>query len=247
MSKARTQDRKVVLLTGASGPIGTALCRAYAKRYDIVAVQHERPLAVTTQLQAFVDPLAPSGSPAKAAPGVFELTADLLEPSEVARVVEVALARYGRIDAVVNAVGAFGEKSDLLGDGLDVARELYALNALVPIAVAVRVARASWRHEADENRARNRVVVNLSAAAAVDAADRTRGAAFGATKAALQLLSLRLAEELRPFHVRVVAVAPAPVPAIVTAKRVTAAVGAMLEGDETGRVLLLWDDGDELV
>ncbi len=255
MSTPANPDRKVVLLTGASGQIGTAFCRQFAATYDIVAVRHRRPLEVTTQLQSYIDPFAvgtgydgdPAGSTGQRDAGVFEITADLRAEADVARVVEVSLARFGRIDAVVNAVGAFGPKADLLGAGLAGAPGLYEINALVPTAVAVQVALDLWRHSDRENQARNRVVVNLSAAAAIDAADRTFGMTFGATKAALNMLSLHLAERLQPFKVRVVTVAPAPVPEIVAVERVTAALAAMIEGDETGRVLLLWDDGDELV
>lgn len=35
---------RVCLLTGASGPLGTALIERYADRYQIVAVHHRRPL-----------------------------------------------------------------------------------------------------------------------------------------------------------------------------------------------------------
>ena len=268
MSPRATKQRKVVLLTGASGAIGTAFCERYASTYDVVAVAHRRPLEVASQHLEVIDPfaaaLAPSAAKASkastsaAAPSrakaatepvdaVFEVTADLTCASDVARVVEVALARHGRIDAVVNALGAFGRKSGLLGAELDQAAAMFEHNALAPTAVAVRVALDYWRHHDEENRARNRVVVNLSAAAAVDAADRTFPATFGASKAALNMLSLHLAEELAPFKVRVMTVAPAPVPEVVSLERVTSAIAGAIEGDESGRVLLLWDDGDELV
>ena len=178
---------------------------------------------------------------------VFEITADLREDAEVARVVEVALARFGQIDVLVNTVGAFDRRNQPARSRLVACPGLFTLNALVPTAVAVRVALDFWRHHDLENAARNRVVVNLSAAASVDAADRTWGATFGATKAAQNMLSLRMAEELRPFNVRVVTVAPAPVPEIVTPTRVVSAIGSLIEGDETGSLLLMWDEEDEVV
>ena len=246
MTTPSAPDRKVVLLTGASGQIGTAFCGRFATTYDIVAVRHRRPLKVATQLQEFVDPFTAEVEDAEAN-RVFEITADLREDAEVARVVEVALARFGQIDVLVNTVGAFDRGTNLLGAALSRAPGLFTLNALVPTAVAVRVALDFWRHHDLENAARNRVVVNLSAAASVDAADRTWGATFGATKAAQNMLSLRMAEELRPFNVRVVTVAPAPVPEIVTPARVVSAIGSLIEGDETGRLLLMWDEEDEVV
>ena len=246
MTTPSAPDRKVVLLTGGSGQIGTAFCRRFANTYDIVAVRHLRPLKVATQLQQFVDPFTAEVEDTDAN-RVFEITADLREDAEVARVVEVALARFGQIDVLVNTIGAFDRRTNLLGAALSRAPDLFTLNALVPTAVAVRVALDFWRHHDLDNAARNRVVVNLSAAASVDAADRTWGATFGATKAAQNMLSLRMAEELRPFNVRVVTVAPAPVPEIVTPARVVSAIGSLVEGDETGSLLLMWDEEDELV
>ena len=245
MTTPSAPDRKVVLLTGASGQIGTAFCGRFATTYDIVAVRHRRPLKVASHLQEFVDPFTAEVEDAEAN-RVFEITADLREDAEVARVVEVALARFGQIDVLVNTVGAFDRGTNLLGAALYRAPGLFTLNALVPTAVAVRVALDFWRHHDLENAARNRVVVNLSAAS-VDAADRTWGATFGATKAAQNMLSLRMAEELRPFNVRVVTVAPAPVPEIVTPAHVVSAIGSLIEGDETGRLLLMWDEEDEVV
>jgi NAD(P)-dependent dehydrogenase (short-subunit alcohol dehydrogenase family) len=243
-------DRKVVLLTGGSGKIGTAFCERFATTYQIVAVRHRRPLKVASQLQHAVDPFATdeeSAAAAVLAGEVFEIRADLKVEPEVARVVEVALARFGRIDVLVNAVGGFDGRAELLGGALSRAGELFTLNALVPTAVAVRIALDFWRHHDRDNASRNRVVVNLSATAGVDAADPSAGGAFGATKAAQNMLSMHLAEELRPFNVRVVTVAPAPVPQVVTLARVTSAIAALIEGDETGRLMLMWDDDDELV
>lgn len=237
--------RKVVLLTGASGTIGTAFCERFAARYDIIAVRHQRPLKVASQLQSYFDPFV-DGSPSDDH-AVFEIRADLRNKAEVDRVVEVGLARFGRIDAIVNAVGMVERGRDVLGAALRRAPEVFQANVMIPMNVAAAVAVVYWRHHDLENAARNRVVVNLSAASSVDATDRSFGPTVGATKAALNLLSLHLAEELRPFDVRVVTVAPAPVPEVVKPDRVTSAIAAMIEGKETGRLLLMWDEDDELV
>lgn len=61
------------------------------------------------------------------------------------------------------------------------------------------------------------------------------------------MLSLRLAEELRPFSVRVNTVAPAPVPRIVTLSRVTSIIESLIKSHEMGRLVLMWDYDDEVV
>jgi NAD(P)-dependent dehydrogenase (short-subunit alcohol dehydrogenase family) len=248
-------DRPVVLLTGAAGPIGTAFCERHAGTYAIVAVHHRRAPTVASQRRSWFDPFASDGAgPDGAGPdafapdgsdvAVFETQADLTDPAAVARVVEVALARHGRIDAVVNLVGS-RSYLPLLDGGVEALAALFEVNAVVPVAVAARVTADLWRHDDRRNRARNRVVVNVSATAAVDAADATGGRTFGPTKAALNMLSLHLAEELRPFGVRVATIAPAPVPSVVATDRVVDAIAAAIDGDVNASLLLLWDDGDE--
>ena len=240
-------ERKVVLLTGASGQIGTAFCGRYANTYNIVAVRNKRPLTVSSQYQSYFDPFAsePDDSVAAAEGSVFEIKADLREPTEVSRVVEVALARFGRIDVIVNAIGSFDTTTNFLGGALTHAPEQFMINAVIPTKVAVAVALGYWRHHDRDNARCNRAVVNISATASIDPGDRCSGVIFGATKAAYNLMTLRLAEELKPYNVRVAAVAPAPVPDIVTLERVTSAIASLIEGDENGRLLLMWDDGDE--
>ncbi len=242
------RDRKVVLLTGASGSIGTAFCKRFAGSYDIVAVRHLRSLTVTSQLQSYFDPFMESkGTTHVVEAPVFEIKADLLDNADIERVIEVALARYGQIDAVVNAIGASDRESKLLGNALGRAIPLFRLNALAPLQIAVKLSLDHWRHQDLHNADRNRVVVNLSAASSVNSSDVSSGTVFAATKAALSLLSLRLADELRPFNVRVMTIAPAPVPGVVSLERVTSAIESVIEGDESGRVLLMWADRDELV
>lgn len=249
MTTTSAPERKVVLLTGASSKIGHAFCKNFATTYDIVAVHNGQPLRVPSQHQSYIDPFAPqeADAPTDTGDSVFEVTADLREKAEVARVVELALARFGTIDAVVNTIGVLDGGSDLLGSALSRAPELFQLNALVPTEVAVEVALDYWRHHDLDNAERNRVVVNVSTTASVDTSDRSSGVIFGATKAAQNLLSLHLADELRPFNVRVVTVAPAHIPDIVKPRRVASAIASLIEGNETGRILLMWDAADEMV
>jgi NAD(P)-dependent dehydrogenase (short-subunit alcohol dehydrogenase family) len=247
MNSVHESDRKVVLLTGASGRIGTALCEKLAPKYDVVGVRNNWPLKVNSQYQAYIDPFVHEDQSANGIREVFEVAADLRHESEVARVIEVALARFGRIDVLVNAVGGFQRGAELLGDALSRAAELFVINAVVPTSVATQVALEYWRHHDRENAAQNRVVINLSAAAAIDPSDTNFAALFGATKAAQNMLSLRLGKEFEAFNVRVMTLAPASVPEPVSLERVTSAVEALIEGDKTGQIMLLWADNDELV
>ncbi|WP_280186833.1 SDR family NAD(P)-dependent oxidoreductase, partial [Nocardia gipuzkoensis] len=97
-----TGERRVCLLTGASGTLGDAFCQAYYRDYDIVAVCRTRTPAVPSQLEWYVDPLAPEAAVPENDARVFVVRSDLTEPGEVERVVDLALARFGRVDLLVN-------------------------------------------------------------------------------------------------------------------------------------------------
>ncbi|MDT7787666.1 MAG: hypothetical protein QOF58_6085 [Pseudonocardiales bacterium] len=82
---------KVAVITGASQGIGAALVPAYRKLgYSVVAVSRS--------IESADDP------------EVLTIRADLSKPGEGARVVSEALARFGRVDTLVNNAGIFVAK-----------------------------------------------------------------------------------------------------------------------------------------
>lgn len=231
--------RRVCLLTGAGGRLGSAFCRAYATDYDIVAVCRARRPPVPSQTERFVDPLAPEGALVENAHPVFAVDADLERAGECERVVELALARFGRVDLLVNGAASTRVHPpgllDLEGSLLDADRA-FALNVLVPTRLAVLLARSSWRDEVVANRAANRNVVNVSSVSG----SRVYGggqAVYSATKAALNHMTRHLAAEFAAFGVRVNAVAPTAFPGVVATGAVADAVVRLDRDDVTGRVL----------
>jgi NAD(P)-dependent dehydrogenase (short-subunit alcohol dehydrogenase family) len=84
-------SHKVTIVTGASQGIGAALVPAYRKLgYSVIAVS--RSIGASND------------------PEVLDVRADLSRPGEGARVVEQALARFGRVDTLVNNAGIFVAK-----------------------------------------------------------------------------------------------------------------------------------------
>jgi NAD(P)-dependent dehydrogenase (short-subunit alcohol dehydrogenase family) len=80
-----------------------AFCRAFAHEYDSVAVCHRRRPGVASRWETLVDPLQPRAPLLENADRVHILTADLEREHELDRVVDVALARFVRVDLLVKA------------------------------------------------------------------------------------------------------------------------------------------------
>jgi NAD(P)-dependent dehydrogenase (short-subunit alcohol dehydrogenase family) len=230
----------VLLLTGAGGRLGNEFCRRYAARYDIVAVHRSRRPAVPSQTEQFVNPLEPDAPVPDNDWSVFTIQADLEQDGEVERVLDLALARFGTLDVLVNNA-AFSEwYPHGLVDGDGALRALdrhFAMNVGVPLRFAVRAAQRCWRDRVDENRARNRNVVNVSSLGGSKLFTGSGQGVYAASKAALNMLTRHLGAEFETFGIRVNALAPNSFPSIVSTRRVADSIVALDEEKVTGRIL----------
>jgi len=219
--------------------LGTALCQGYADRYQIVAVYRRRAPQVVSQNESVVDPLDPAASRPENAHPVYTICADLEQPGQIERVVELTLARYGAIDLLVNAA-AHSVWSPVI-DGGELLASLprqFSVNVGVPLALATEVARRFWLPRDRDNRASNRNVVNVSSVAAARVFPGRGQSVYAASKAALTQLSKHLASEFAAFGVRVNVLAPNSFPSVVSADDVAAGVVALDDDPRaTGRVL----------
>jgi NAD(P)-dependent dehydrogenase (short-subunit alcohol dehydrogenase family) len=94
--------QKVAVVTGASQGIGAALVEAYRKLgYAVVANSRS---------------ITPSGDA-----GILAVAGDIADPAVGARVIDQALATFGRVDALVNNAGVFVAKpfTDYTGADFD--------------------------------------------------------------------------------------------------------------------------------
>jgi NAD(P)-dependent dehydrogenase (short-subunit alcohol dehydrogenase family) len=232
--------RRTLLLTGASGRLGTAFCARHAERYDIVAVHKDTPLHGPTQEQRYLDPLQPEREVMANHYPVYAVRADLTDDRDVRRVVEVALARLGHVDVLVNAV-ANSEWGPLLGGRrvLDSLERQFRLNVRLPLLLATELADASWRYEADDNRAHGRHVINVSSIAGTQLFRGSGQSVYAASKAALNHLTRHMADEFSAIGVRVNAVAPNSFPRVVGTDYVADCIAELDAGRDSGRVLII--------
>jgi NAD(P)-dependent dehydrogenase (short-subunit alcohol dehydrogenase family) len=229
--------KRICLLTGASGPLGTAFLERFGDDYDIVAVHHRRPVYAAAQHQEFVDPLDPAGPVAANAHRVHAIRADLGSPAEVDAAVNEAIATFGCVDLLVNAAAVRRFSPLVWSDVEQYAEASFRINVLAPVRIARALAEGCWSADTDENVLRRRNIVNVSSTAGLYVFPDLGQGLYAATKAALNQLTYHLANELWDLGIRVNAVAPDTFPGRVPTSDVLDAIAAFDAAEETGEVL----------
>ena len=186
MTEARRLNGKVAVVTGASSGIGAATAFALGQRGWRVAVNYAKSASAAEQV-------------ALECGEAIALRGDVTEDADCRRVAQEVLAKWGRIDALVNNAGGtrFVKHADLEGLSAQDFERIFRLNVVGPYQM-VRACAAALR----ESRG---AVVNVSSVAAVLGTGSS--IAYAASKAALNTMSLSLARVLGP-EVRVNVVSP---------------------------------------
>lgn len=237
--------KRVCLLTGAGGRLGDSFCRRFSGHYDIAAVFRRNHPGVSSQQQWMVDPLMPHAVLPENQNAVYAIQADLRQEPDLHRAIEVTLARFGRIDIVVNAAAHVNRAPMLEGEELyRNFHEQMHVNAFVPLRLSALVAHKFWKNNEEENRRANRCVINVSSTSGLYIYPDQGQSAYSASKAALNYLTLHMAHEFAAIGVRANALAPTSFPGLIPTEAVADAVARLAETDATGKILTL-DTGGE--
>ncbi len=181
-------DQQTIIVTGASAGIGEAIVRRLIRiGANVVLFARRR-----ERLDALVAEIDPAHR------RTLIVSGDITEPSDRERLVAETLARFGRIDGLVNNAG-YGQRGPIERVPLDAIRRNFETNVFALLGLTQLVAPLM------RERGRGRIVIIGSVAGRIA---RPFSSTYDATKHALEAFSVGLRGELKPFGVHVSLVRP---------------------------------------
>ncbi len=181
-------DGKVVVITGGSSGLGEATARHLAAEGAAVVLGARR----TERMQALTEEVTAKGGKA-----IF-LATDVTRRGDVAKLVDAAVANFGRIDVMLNNAGLMPSSTldrlkvedwDQMID-VNIKGVLYGIAAALP-----HMQRQKSGH-----------FINVSSVAGHKV--HAGGAVYSATKHAVRALSEGLRQEVKPFNIRTTIISP---------------------------------------
>lgn len=173
-------EGKIAVVTGAASGIGAATAGRFAAAGATVVVSD----------------IADGSVVAEQVGGAF-VAADVRDEAQVEALVDTAVARYGRLDVMVNNAGVIGPGRGIAADSMDDVREVLEVNLLGAI--------HGTRHAARAMRPGGTIVNTASMAGVVGFPGL---AAYGASKWGVVGLTKHAAVEFGPRGIRVNCVCP---------------------------------------
>ena len=182
-------EGKVVVITGASSGLGEATARhlaALGAKLVLGARRLDRLQALAEELMLGADAV---------------VRTDVTDPAQVRRLVDGAVAAYGRIDVILNNAGLMPQSLLERGkvDDWDRMIDVNLKGVLYGIAAALpHMTKQKSGH-----------IINVSSVAGHKV--RPGSAVYAATKAAVRMLSEGLRQEVKPYGIRTTVISPGAV------------------------------------
>ena len=180
---------RVALVAGGTGGLGRAVSLAFLEEGATVALAYQR----VNEFEALRNQ---AGSAASRMEG---FATDVTSESSVRELVAAIVAKHGRLDAMVNAVGGYAAGANLWETDPKVFEQMFALNFRSGFVLARAVAPAMVKQGYG-------AIVNVASKAAVDHA--AASAAYASSKAAAVAMIDSLAADLKGTQVRANSVLP---------------------------------------
>ena len=189
-------DGMVAIVTGASRGLGRAIAREYAREGArvVICARGQSPTGLPGTLEETAQAIREDGGE------VLAVDCDVTVESEVNEMVRRTVERYGRIDVLFNNAGAM-----VLGESIleiDPVRweQIMRVNASSPYLCS----RAALPIMMEQRRGS---IINLGSRMATDP-NQGGGVLYSASKAAVHMFSLCLADEVREYNIAVNILSP---------------------------------------
>jgi NAD(P)-dependent dehydrogenase (short-subunit alcohol dehydrogenase family) len=182
-------SNRVVLVSGAAGNLGQALARAFHAAGANLVLLDRKPDRLASLFPELTD----------AADHLLLGSIDATDPDSAASAVGAALERYGRVDALANAVGGYRAGRPVHETPIETWDLMVNLNARSAFALSRAVVPAMLEQGGGK-------IVHTAARAALKGG--ARASAYGASKGALVRLTESMAAELKNANINVNCVLP---------------------------------------
>ncbi len=186
----------VAVVTGASRGLGRAIAKEYASEGAsvVICARAQSPTGLAGTLQETVADIRNAGGE------VLAVDCDVTDEAQVDAMVRQALARYGKIDVLFNNAGAMVLGESILEIEPSRWEQVMRVNANGPY-LCTRAALPSMMER------RRGSIINVGSRMANDPA-LGGGVLYSASKAAVHMFSLCLADEVREYNIAVNILSP---------------------------------------
>ena len=187
-------EERVAVITGATGALGRVVAKAFLDR-GIKVVSPFRAKASELELETFL-----GGS----ALGLTGIEADVTKESSVDNLFQTVVSRLGRVDILLNIVGAYVGGQEIAGTresdwdmmmNINLKSAFLCSKHVLPIMIK-------------QNRGK---IVNISARPAVEKRFRVKSGAYAVSKAGVAVLTETIAEEVKKYNINVNAIMPSTI------------------------------------
>jgi NAD(P)-dependent dehydrogenase (short-subunit alcohol dehydrogenase family) len=187
----RLRDQ-VAIVTGGGHGIGRAIAKGFAKEGAAVVIADLNEEYGNATCQELLD----SGGKARF------IATNVGKPASVDAMVQATVAEFGHIDILVNNAAILGENGHLLDVSYEVWQRVIGVNQTGVFLCSQAVGRVMAQ-------ARRGNIINISSVNG--SVPQPRCVAYGAAKAAVENMTILLAEDLAPYGIRANCIAPGPI------------------------------------
>jgi NAD(P)-dependent dehydrogenase (short-subunit alcohol dehydrogenase family) len=187
-------QNKVALVTGATGALGKTVTRKLLENGARVAATY-RTENGRNDLEQSVGALNSN---------LIEIKADVTDERSVQELIKTIIDKFGRIDFLLNIVGAYAGGTDIADTDLS----QWDLMMNVNLKSAFLCAKTVLPHMMKQNYGR---IVNVSSRTAVEKSRRAKSGAYAISKAGVIVLTETLADEMKNYDINVNCVMPSTI------------------------------------